>query len=237
MKKNCFSNKIVFFLFPELFFSRNVVNSIKCKKNIIPLPPTHPHIWDKKNQNKGIDDYIGYRFPLSLSTIWRNHFPLNQSVREGALFNISIFFQCWKEHKTRNEMRNKCFSKKKNLDPPPPPEIFFTPKLFFLNVGNSIKREENMKYWKTKFLEFYFFQYLKNSNIPSISKTIQHTPMTWCMYVPAKFRENTSMCFRVPVRKLNVTDGQTDRGHCNISRPGPLAHREILTSTWLEDMT
>ena len=34
--------------------------------------------------------------------------------------------------------------------PPPPPEFFFTPNYYFLNVGNSIKREENMKYWKTK---------------------------------------------------------------------------------------
>ena len=30
------------------------------------------------------------------------------------------------------------------------------------------------------------------------------------VHVPAKFRENTSMHFRVTVRKLNVTDGQTD---------------------------
>ena len=33
------------------------------------------------------------------------------------------------------------------------------------------------------------------------------------------------------MRKLNVTDGQTDRqtdgGRCNISRPGPPAPREI----------
>ena len=42
------------------------------------------------------------------------------------------------------------------------------------------------------------------------------------VHIPAKFRENTSMRFRVTVRKLNVTDGQTDGltgGHCNISRP------------------
>ena len=31
--------------------------------------------------------------------------------------------------------------------PPPPPGIFFLHQIF-LNVGNSIKREENMKYWK-----------------------------------------------------------------------------------------
>ena len=34
---------------------------------------------------------------------------------------------------------------------------------FFLNVGNSIKREENMKYWRKKILKYIFFQYLKNS--------------------------------------------------------------------------
>ena len=58
---------------------------------------------------------------------------------------------------------------------------------------------------------------------------------------PAKFRENILMRFRVTVRKLKVTerqtdgrsDGQTDgrtdgRGHCNISRPGPSAPREII---------
>ena len=33
------------------------------------------------------------------------------------------------------------------------------------------------------------------------------------------------MRFLVTVRKLNVTDG---RGHCNISRPGPSARREII---------
>ena len=60
------------------------------------------------------------------------------------------------------------------------------------------------------------------------------------VHVPAKFRENTSMCFWVTVRKLNVTDGRTDRqtdrqtdgrthgGRCNISRPGPSAPREII---------
>ena len=31
------------------------------------------------------------------------------------------------------------------------------------------------------------------------------------MHVPAKFREHTAMRVRVTVRKLNVTDGRTDR--------------------------
>ena len=46
------------------------------------------------------------------------------------------------------------------------------------------------------------------------------------VHIPAKFRENISMRFRVTVRKQNVmerwTDRRTDRwtgGHCNISRP------------------
>ena len=47
------------------------------------------------------------------------------------------------------------------------------------------------------------------------------------VHVPAKFRENTAMRVRVTVRKLNVTDRQTDRGCFNISHPGPSAGQEI----------
>ena len=50
------------------------------------------------------------------------------------------------------------------------------------------------------------------------------------VHVPAKFQENTSMRFWVTVRKLNVTDGQTDGGRYLpgvISRPGPSAPLEI----------
>ena len=39
---------------------------------------------------------------------------------------------------------------------------FFFYTNFFFNVGNSMKREENLKYLKRPKL-FYFFQYLKNS--------------------------------------------------------------------------
>ena len=79
-------------LFPELFVSRYVGNSIKCKKNITPqTTPTFDMIkpgGEIKNQNKGIEDYIGYIFPLSLSTIgettsdltskWRGNFQYFQ---------------------------------------------------------------------------------------------------------------------------------------------------------------
>ena len=46
------------------------------------------------------------------------------------------------------------------------------------------------------------------------------------VHIPAKFRENTSMHFRVTVRKPNVTDGWTDgrMGGIAISPiPGPTA--------------
>ena len=77
-----------------------------------------------------------------------------------------------------------------------------------------MKREENMKFWRKKIK----IQYLKNSNnIPSISKTIQHTPMTWCTYLQS-FEKIQQSVFEL-VRKLNVMDRQTDGGHCNISRP------------------
>ena len=47
------------------------------------------------------------------------------------------------------------------------------------------------------------------------------------VHISAKFQENTSVRFRVTVRKLNVTDRQTDGGRCNMSCPGPLVRQEI----------
>ena len=48
-------------------------------------------------------------------------------------------------------MRKNCFLNKKNkkFHPPPPPPKFFD-TIFFFNVGNSMKREENMKFGKKK---------------------------------------------------------------------------------------
>ena len=122
------------------------------------------------------------------------------------------------------------FLKKKIPPPPPGIFIFYTNFLFFFNVGNSMKREENMKYWEKKNLNFLFFSIFK--------KFINYTAHPHGMvHVPAKFRENTAMRFWVTVRKLNVTDRRTDRrtdrqtdgGRCNISRPGPSAPREITS--------
>ena len=98
----------------------------------------------------------------------------------------------------------------------------------FFNVENSIKREILKKiYFKILFFSI-FKKFIKNSNnIPSISKTIQHTPMTWCTYLQSF--EKIHQCVFELVRKLNVTDrrtdGRTDRqtdgGRCNIISPVP----------------
>ena len=62
---------------------------------------------------------------------------------------------------------------------------------------------------------------------PSISKTNYTAHPHDLVHVPAKFWENTAMRFWVTVRKLNVTDGQTDRqtdgGVARSPVPGPTA--------------
>ena len=71
-------------------------------------------------------------------------------LSEEALFNIIFFVLFNVENSIKREMRKNCFSKKKNSTPPPPPPIFifFTPIFFFFffSVGNSMKREENLKF-------------------------------------------------------------------------------------------
>ena len=152
MRNNCF-------VFPD-FFSRNVRNSIKCEKNITPPPP-----FEIQNQNKGIEDIMDIdsncpsllfgETTAHLTSKWRGTFQ--------------YFF--YVENSIKREIRKNCFPKKKKIHthPPPPdfffthPDFFLTPIFFFFNVGNSMKREENLKYWKKIFFKFYFFQYLKNS--------------------------------------------------------------------------
>ena len=83
--------------------------------------------------------------------------------------------------------------------------------LFFIFFNTCILKNS----WKIKTT---FHQYQK----------LYSTPHDM-VHIAAKFRENTSMRFRVTVRKLNGTDGRTDKtdrqmdgrtdeGHCNISR-------------------
>ena len=83
--------------------------------------------------------------------------------RDGGVY---IFFNV--ENSIKSEIRKNCFSKKKKLKrpppPPPPPGIIFLHQFCIcFYVGNSMKREENMKYWKKYIFKFNFFQYLKNS--------------------------------------------------------------------------
>ena len=107
--------------------------------------------------------------------------------------------------------------------PLPPPKFLFIP-IFFLMLEIPWNAKKTWNFEKKIFFSI-FKKFIKNSNnIPSISKTIQHTPMTWCTppWLGArtcKVSRKYSNAFLVTVRKLNVTDGQTDAGRCNISRP------------------
>ena len=72
MRKNCFSKQI-FFLPPQ--------------PPPPPPPPTHhipTHGYKKSEQGNG--GYIGYIFPLSLSTIWANHLPFNFMLKFPSFF-------------------------------------------------------------------------------------------------------------------------------------------------------
>ena len=93
--------------------------------------------------------------------------------------------------------------------------FFLHQNIFFLNVENSIKK-------------------CKQPSINIKNYTAHPHDM---VHVPAKFLENTSMRFRVTVRKPRDenktwrTDRVTDGGRCNISRPGPSAWREITRAS------
>ena len=127
-----------------------------------------------------------------LTIKWRGTFSI------VFFFNVENSIKC----KMRKNYSSKFFfstppPKKYFFTPPPPPQkYFFTPpppeciflhKYFFLNVGNSMKRLENMKFGKNKVQILFFLIFKKfitnSNNIPSISKTIQHTPITWCTYL------------------------------------------------------
>ena len=56
---------------------------------------------------------------------------------------------------------------------------------------------------------------------PSISKTIQHTPMTWCTYGA----RNACSSYSAKTKRDGWTDRRTEARHCNMSRPR--AHGEV----------
>ena len=96
----------------------------------------------------------------------------------------------------------------------------------------SMKRKENMKFWQ-KILKIWFCsifkKFIKKFKQHSINIKYYTAHPHDLVHIPAKFRENTAMRFWVIVRKLNVTDRQTDgqtdgRGGVAISPvPGPTA--------------
>ena len=104
---------------------------------------------------------------------------------------------------------------KKKIQHPPPPNFFFH-LLFFFNVGNSMKREETMKFWTKKFLQFYFFQYLKNSykiqttfhQYQKLYSTPPSLGARTCK-VSRKY-SNAFLSYSAKTKRDGQTDGRTD---------------------------
>ena len=163
MRNNCF-------VFPD-FFSRNVGNSIKCEKNITPPPPQTTPTFEIRTREiediMDIDSNCPYLLPVFGETT--SHLTSKLNVMDGGTDRrgVSIFFNV--ENSIKREIKKNCFSKKTH--PPPPPRIFF----FMLEIAWNAKKTWNISIFK-KFIQ-------NSDNIPSISKTIQHTPMTWCTYL------------------------------------------------------
>ena len=154
----------------------------------------------------------------------------------------------------------KNYSSKKNIFPtpeiflPPPPNFFFTP-FFFLNVGNSMKRLENMKFWKKKNFKFYFFKYLKNSykiqatfhqyqklysTPPSlgartckVSRQYSNAFLSYSAKTKRDGRTDRQTDRQTDRRTDRRTDGQTDgRGALQyLPSPGLRRRREIIKSS------
>ena len=77
--------------------------------------------------------------------------------------------------------------------------------------SETFSNNNKMKYWNKKILKILFFSIFKkfikkSNNIPSISKTIQHTAMTWWTYL--KSFENAFLSYNAKTKR----DGRTDRG-------------------------
>ena len=128
-------------MYSQIFFSRNVGNSIKYEKNIFYTPPPPPK-FEIQNQNKGIEDIIedimdsNCPYLLFGETTWH----LTSKWRG----NFQYFYV---ENSIKREMRKNCFSKKKiQHPPPPPPRIFF----FFLHQIFFLMLEIAWNAWKRK---------------------------------------------------------------------------------------
>ena len=65
-----------------------------------PPPPQTTPTFEKTKSEQGNRGYIGYIFPLSLSTIGRNHLPFNQYVK--GHFSILL---CNVENSIKREMK------------------------------------------------------------------------------------------------------------------------------------
>ena len=91
-----------------------------------------------------IDSNCPYLLPVFGETT--SHLTSKLNVMDGRTERreVSILFNV--ENSIKREIRKNCFSKEKISKSPPPPGIFFYTNFIFFYVGNSMKREENMKY-------------------------------------------------------------------------------------------
>ena len=98
----------------------------------------------------------------------------------------------------------------RNFCTPPPPNFFFTP-IFFLNVRNSMKHLENMKFWKKLISNFICFHKKFKQHSINIKNYTAHPHHL--VHVPAKFREisNAFLSYSAKTKRDGRTDRQTDR--------------------------
>ena len=89
-----------------------------------------------------------------------------------------------------------------------------TSQYFFLmlEIAWNAKKTWNIEKNNLKILFFSIFKkIIKNSNnIPSISKTIQHTPMTWCTYLQSFEKIHQCYSYSAKTKRDGQTDGRTD---------------------------
>ena len=144
-------------------------------------------MWNKATRSPEISreqvQKLTPQFLLYIYWIYIPTVPYNLLSGETSIFFFNV------ENSIKREMRKNRFSKKKkSTPPPPPPRNFFLHQFFIyflmLEIAWNAKKTWNIEKKKLILLFSIFKKFIKSSNnIPSISKTIQHTPMTWCTYL------------------------------------------------------
>ena len=67
-------------------------------------------------------------------------------MKNDAEYVAGVWIWCWQQIQIREYGAGEYSAYFTPVTTPPPPNFFL--HQFFFNVGNSMKREENMKFWK-----------------------------------------------------------------------------------------